>query len=209
MTTKPILFSTSMVQAILNASKTQTRRKIKYNKKIANPEIGFSLFTDKDMFSVRGIHQNGEYGESFFKIPICKDDVLWVRETFADVSFGEAICPQNICYKADYSQKEIELPENKGIWKPSIFMPKAACRIFLKVTEVCVERLNYISEEDAVAEGIETFYNKKFKETRYKDPVASFCSLWKSINGKESWEQNPLVWIYKFERIEKPKNFNL
>lgn len=105
-------------------------------------------------------------------------------------------------------------------WKPSLFMPKEAARIFLKVTNVRCERLQDISEEDAIAEGISfQFYDTDFKEEmpRYKNylnklfqtssPIYSFASLWRKINGKDSWKKNPWVWVYDFERIEKPENF--
>ena len=75
-------------------------------------------------------------------------------------------------------------------WKPSIFMPKEACRIFLKVTDVRVERLQSISEADARAEGV--------------DSVDAFFALWQKINGTESLAANPWVWVYEFEVIPKP-----
>ena len=102
-------------------------------------------------------------------------------------------------------------------WKPSIFMPKAACRIFLEVTNVRVGRLNDISENDAIAEGV--LKHSDFGSTGYIlytepeaaytdiDAVYSFQSLWESINGKQSWEANPWVWVYDFKRVEKPENF--
>lgn len=123
-------------------------------------------------------------------------------------------------------------------------MPKEAARIFLKVTNVRVERLQDISEDDAIAEGIDRFENTLFNETRYKDytdgkrrdkefnqypetakqigyshfggnpwpdwrdPISSFQTLWQSINAKKHpWDSNPWVWVYEFERIEKPENF--
>lgn len=90
-------------------------------------------------------------------------------------------------YKADYPN--LKIPK----WKPGIHMPKEACRIFLKVTEVKVESLQDISQEDAKAEGVLR--------------VDLFRDLWKSINGPESWESNPWVWVISFERIKKPENF--
>lgn len=78
----PILFSDLMVKSIDLGNKTNTRRIIKYSKIIQDPQIGFSLFTDEGDFSVRGIHENGQYGESFFKKPYNKGDILYVRETF-------------------------------------------------------------------------------------------------------------------------------
>jgi hypothetical protein len=126
-----------------------------------------------------------------------------------------------------YKQKELEewLPEffKRMTWKPSIFMPKIACRIFLEVTNVRVERLNDISESDAIAEGIYAkpgsvsgtrWYTKFISKTEARleglfteSAKECFKSLWESINGKESWEANPWVWVYDFKRVEKPENF--
>lgn len=85
-------------------------------------------------------------------------------------------------------------------WKPSLFMPKDACRIFLKVTDVKVERLQDITEAEAKAEGVQVadcchaYYH-------------GFSLLWQKINGKESWEANPWAWCISFEKIEKPAGF--
>ena len=98
-------------------------------------------------------------------------------------------------------------------------MPKEACRLFLKITSIKVERLQDISEEDAIAEGVLSIPAKSFgKEFRaYVDYLASgsyypisefsFESLWQSINGEESWNANPFVWIITFEKIQKPADF--
>ncbi len=105
-------------------------------------------------------------------------------------------------------------------WNPSIFMPKEAARIFLKVTNVRVERLQDISENDAIDEGIDFFnhgyggspvgiwYRNYKYGTNNCSPKYSFQTLWDSINAKKHpWESNPWVWVYEFERIEKPENF--
>ncbi|MBC7847234.1 MAG: hypothetical protein H7Y10_12155 [Flavobacterium sp.] len=187
----PILFSTPMVQAILEGRKTQTRRIVKYPLQLKGWLVSI--------------------GESENPPPIefCPyevGDVLWVRETFAEwpkVMFQ---------YKAS-----THIGSEIGKWKPSIFMPKEACRIFLKLKQIRVERLQDISEEDAIAEGVISFFNPLFQETRFKDYMISysecreasrsFCSLWESINGLNSWNQNPFVWVYEFEQIEKPNDF--
>lgn len=134
------------------------------------------------------------------------------------------------CEEGYYSWKPGESPMK---WKPSIFMPKWASRITLRVTAVRVERLQDISEEDAVAEGLEyreeithddthIAYFKNYLQPTYKadldgevidvaneiedDPIESYKTLWQSINGKESWDQNPWVWVIEFEPIFKNVN---
>jgi hypothetical protein len=177
----PILFSTPMVQAIIDGRKTQTRRVVK----------------DK---------------AGDVKCPYGKEgDVLWVRETWAEL-------PNPDCF-GKYLYKSMGDTAEK--WKPSIFMPKEACRIFLRVKSVRVERLQDISEDDAKEEGVESWINERLasKPVLYKnyegDSAAWYCSkavtsfetLWQSINGVDSWEANPYVWVIEFERIEKPNNF--
>lgn len=112
--------------------------------------------------------------------------------------------------------------------RSSLFMPKEACRIFLQITDIRVERLQDISEEDAIMEGIFTYpfedltlcrdYMGSYKDFIKGNPygfnhgsekqlgaVASFCTLWELINGRESWIANPWVWVVSFERAEKPQ----
>src|SRR5690554_1244392 len=168
---KPILFSTPMVQAILKGLKWQTRRDVK----------------DPHAISLQGIGQTNN------ALTICRYRsrvTLWVRETWqhtkvlnvhpTDAAFGYV-------YRADAQPWE----DYEGwTWKPSIFMPKQACRLFLKITDVRVERLQSISEADAKAEGF--------------DSVDSFFALWQKINGTESLAANPWVWVYGFKVIPKP-----
>lgn len=200
----PILFSTPMVKAIAEGRKTQTRRIIKYKKNIKEPNIGFTAFTNKGEFSVRGIHENGEYGESFFKIPYMKGGMLWVRETFCPKTLAEEPPGERYWYKADYHAME-DKPCKK--WKPSLFMPKDACRLFLMVKHIRVEKLHGMTEADAKAEGIYQGVNGYYKNYLKPDwnetgetALDSFKSLWIKINGEESWNQNPYVWVVQFER---------
>lgn len=197
----PILFSTPMVQAILEGIKTMTRRVIKYKKKIENPEIGWTAFGGDREFSVRGVHENGQFGESLFKMPYQKEDILWVRETYCPTLSNDMLHKDTklpFFYKADISKgNELMVAQTMRDygykWKPSIFMPKSACRIFLKITDVRVERLQDISNSDIRNEGA-----CQFGSTTYR---LDFETLWESINGKESWKLNPWVWVIEFERI--------
>ncbi|MEC5157081.1 hypothetical protein [Chryseobacterium sp. MP_3.2] len=210
---KPILFSTEMVQAILAGRKTQTRR-------IHGLQI---INKNPDIFGLGDVVLNNHYNfyklatEKGMMIPMkyIEGDILWVRETFHDCSFYNE---KSYLYKAEFTKDERSLV----IWKPSIFMPKEACRIFLKVTNVRCERLNDISEHDAIAEGIKLLFNQDhgknlpvYQDYRFSEeigtitPTISFCSLWNSINAKKHpWKSNPWVWVYDFKRIEKPEDFN-
>lgn len=218
----PMLMSTPMVYAIENGTKTETRRIVKYNKEINDPKIGFSMFTNPNQFEVRGIHKNGEYGSSFFKLKIKKGDIIWVRETWAEAGNFASDFIDNSEVLA-YKTQEAFLLENKEKldtsywnwdkikWKPSIFMPKQACRIFLEVANVKIQRLQDITEQEAINEGI-VRYGDHFEDyidrNMYLDnAITSFKTLWQSINGTESWDQNPFVFVYQFKKVEKPVNF--
>lgn len=205
----PILFSTPMVKSILSGSKTQTRRVVK-----PQPEPPRAIYNEKDAIAIMGKKEEGtgqllrfnwatnisgrEITDGSIFTHRCPygevGHVLWVRETWAKKN-------DRIYYKADCVQS----PKYET-WKPSIFMPKAACRIYLKITNVRVERLQDISEEDAIAEGAHPiiYHTKEVleglqKERNYQE---GFKSLWQSINGEESWNQNIWVWVIEFERIE-------
>lgn len=175
---KPILFSTPMVQAILDGRKTQTRRVIKpqpldvvtyANQRVWYPEVIKCPY--------------GEIG-----------DVLWVRETFIKDK-------ESFLHKASHT-----LVEKFIKWKPSIFMPKEACRLFLQVKNIRVEQLQDITEEDAFAEGAKhgRFYGLGQIGGSTRE---GFFELWETINKKGSVNKNPWVWVIEFEKIEKPENF--
>jgi hypothetical protein len=191
---KPMLFSTDMVKAILNGTKTQTRRIVKYNKKIEEAQIGFSVFSDSDEFEVRGVHENGDYGISLFKKPINKGDIIWVRETFGYSKEGKLHFAANVC------SPKYDKPCNG--WKPSLFMPKQACRLFLEVTNIRIENLQKISRGDCMSEGCP--FQNIAKET---NPNEWYQNLWIKLNGQNSWEENPFVWVYTFKVVGRPENF--
>jgi hypothetical protein len=205
---KPILFSTPMVQAILDGRKTQTRRIIK-------PLLGATgvkdVYRRPDGLFI-GTHLPVGQGVGIthpFASKYQIGDILWVRETW-NYSGGEA--------NGKYVFRATTLDGSDYLWKPSIFMPRAAARIFLEVTDVRAERLKSISWEDAIAEGcsihdVDPMNPQAFiykypgaKEATFS-PIHSFESLWQSINGPESWDANPWVWVYEFKRVEKPSDF--
>ena len=226
---KPILFSTPMVRAILEGRKTQTRRTVvERNSEKSTAQWKFLNFHDAnpDRFPdgknqyLKVSHQKKDTRHRVHsKIQV--GDILWVRESFRKVHhYG--IKYEFYQYKAGGTSAHCEIIDTDQIlhddkWKPSIHMPKEACRIFLEVTDVRAERLQDISEEDAISEGLSKVYNKTYGESMYPDYISdrmgwylaknSFETLWKSINGKKSWKQNPWVWVYEFKQVEKPKNF--
>ena len=212
---KPILFSTEMVQAILAGRKTQTRRNIKNLKGIDHNNF---IPGDRSFLKSKGFQQlilRGDFKKAItLKPKYLTGDILWVRETFCDVSHN--LENENcFLYKADFLGTTAELVK----WKPSLFMPKEAARIFLKVTNVRCERLQDISEEDAISEGAKDSLNhddmKLLSNLDWviKRPFGNhqfgFLALWQSINAKKHpWKSNPWVWVYEFERIEKTENIN-
>lgn len=205
---RPILFSGEMVRAILDGRKTMTRRVVKSNRNdgsflVVEYEKG-KLWPyhsiDGESFDATG---NGE--EISIDIPYgMPGDRLWVRETFAEGLSNK----EGIAYRATSKWYDFEdgTPESfKEIkWKPSIFMPRWASRITLEITNVRVERLQDISEEDAKREGAngEKYRGQGFEHCIYRE---AFRTLWESINAKRgySWESNPWVWVIEFERIKE------
>ena len=145
-------------------------------------------------------------------IKIHKGDILWVRETW-QTTWNENKKSWDTIYKADGGY----WIDDDGImkWKPSIYMPKKRARIFLEVTNVRVERLQDITEEDAIAEGIERVsiapFVHRFKNylcnNKFIGPKESFKTLWMKINGIDSWKSNPWVWVYEFKQVHHPKDF--
>lgn len=197
---KPMLFSAPMVRAILDDSKTITRRQkgltqidLKATEIIQNsgwPKQG--NFTAR--FQFKNIKKDGVDGwevTNILKSPLKIGDIIWVRETFRSIEqdFGQ---PR-------YEYKATEIINRNDKWKPSLFMPKQACRLFLKVTGLRVERLQDISWEDAVNEGC-----SGYRPTQY-EPTHEFKDLWNSIN--KNWNDNPWVWVISFKRVEPPQGF--
>lgn len=224
----PILFSTDMVQAILNGSKTKTRRVVNSRNctgfGIDKTLLDFTCIYDNSPFGVK-VPQK-EYGNDDLKLNWRgtsklgkKGDLLWVRENFG---FHRDEDGDYVAFMADFAEDDSFRMDTK--WKPSIHMPKAACRIWLEITDVRVERLQDISEADAMAEGVvlESEYQilEEWKEGwrnyilpdesvfRQDTAKESFETLWDSINGKPkegkpdvSWNANPWVWVYSFKVI--------
>ena len=200
---KPMIFSTEMVRSLLNGTKTQTRRIIKVNNSL--DFMGFEIGNNYRKSHVAfGFKKNSEI-KTLVKSKYQIGDTIWVRETFAEKG-------NRIFYKAD--SDDFENAGLKGMydfkWKPSIFMPKGLARIYLKITNVRIERLQEISESDAIAEGIDysdffayKLYQKKPFFSKHISATDSYMSLFEYINGKGTWQENPLVWVYDFEVLSK------
>jgi len=215
---KPILLNTEMVKAVLDGRKTQTRRVIKVDPiMFDNPKVLSPDSCVKFDFSTGGC-QNHSAPANFINSSYTVGDVLWVRETFKPFSnIGMEDELVGVTYRADnksvmYYNKDRKEYVFYEKWKPSIHMPKKYARIFLKVTDVRVERLWDISNEDAIKEGVEKIGNtlsdvfyKNYSENQsgFNDPIVSFASLWNST-AKEpfKWDDNPYVFVYEFERVE-------
>lgn len=207
---KPILFSTPMVQAILSGKKTMTRR-------IVKPQPGEDCEAGKVPIILGNEDDWGKWywdteeGERILKF--CPygmpGDILWVRESFYDCSQVEQppcdLDPSAQDYMPRFSYKADHDDWEEVRWRPSIHMPKEACRLFLKVKSISIERLQDISEEDARSEGAgpATLHNQTGNYTH----KYGFQRLWYEINGHESWNANPWVWVIEFESVEKPKNW--
>jgi hypothetical protein len=191
MKSRPIMFSTPMVEALLRGTKTQTRRIIKTQP--VESEFGKVLYKNREL-TLNSLKNYCPYGEP--------GDELWVKETYQIIEGNRYI------YKADPLIWS-------GKWKPSLFMPKTASRITLKITQVRVEKLFDISMLDADREGVfnierddpdsccHNYTDYLNKYCCYDSPIDSFHSLWQSINGTKSWKTNPWLWVLNFEIIKQ------
>lgn len=221
MAIKPILFNTEMVKAILDGRKTCARRVIKPQpqSRLCYTYAGSHKgCIGKWTYPNKGAHEF--LGEEYklpenlmdeelrkrWNPPYHTDDILYVRETWS-----EAYEEGTYIYRAD--DKLADLPtfkkSSKLIYRPSIYMPKEAARIWLKVTNVRVERLQKISAESALAEGADKYIhtNGGLDENM---TITSFIGIWNSTIKKSDidrygWDANPYVWIIEFERCEKPE----
>jgi hypothetical protein len=214
---RPILFSGAMVRAILNGTKTQTRRIGKYQMDSAT-----ELAVETSMHATKGLTYMATYrafpdgGSARWGLCECPygiiGDKLWVRETFRLTDSNDCACYDPCNCKSGLPVYRADCPCEESKWKPSIFMPRWASRITLEITGVRVERLNDISEEDALAEGAMEWWSgmtRREQEEIYgggRGPIGAYKDLWFSINGKGSWELNPYVWCISFNPLSPAAN---
>lgn len=213
---RPILFSAPMVRAILAGTKTQTRRVLNH------PHAA-----DVDVWADRGdgtfemgiCEAGATAGMGSMRCPYGKPgDQLWVRETWGTWNSVDNLSPSEV---GEIDRSEVRLwyratnncdRGQLGRWRPSIHMPRWASRIDLEVTGVRVERLQCISQEDAIAEGADCWVcGGRIDGTSENDcacfhtkseAVPSYEMLWESINGRGSWAKNPWVWVVEFKAVQ-------
>ncbi|WP_422096847.1 hypothetical protein [Variovorax sp.] len=189
---RPILFSAPMVRALLDGTKTQTRRVVKPQPDSISPDgIPARFFHQRAIGSGYPVQIRSPYGQL--------GDRLWVRETWQAVRGDDRarhICtsPRPDVGWIEYAATPRE-DEPAYKWRPSIHMPRWASRIDLEVTGVRIERLQDISEADARAEGYDIG-----PPPCIDDPVRWYRYLWEQLNGAGSWDANPWVWVVMFRR---------
>lgn len=227
---KPILFNTEMVRAILDGRKSVTRRVIKPQPKMQLSYICMGHRHGKWTYPPPNCVEQSGWPEKYRRIdkltaedcnrywtpPCHTDDILYVREAW------NGNWSDHYIYKADGGSAKAAGYGEEPKWNPSIHMPKEAARLFLRVTGVRVERLQDISEEDAISEGIEKRSVPVINASgvlEYRIPGTNsvcisgrgaFSNLWNSTIKMDKlpvhgWDANPWVWVIKFERCERPK----
>lgn len=221
MSVKPILFNTEMVRAILDGRKSCTRRIVKGF--IPNNAVwGYTAFTPKGRISCRGTFADG-YGEKFFKPPYQPGDILYIRETWERFECWNCDgdergnCPKepkkSVLDKTCgcYMYRATDEISGDAKWHPSIHMPKEAARIWLKVTDVRVERLKDITGLSVQKEGIEVEPNECAGKFDFVSELfLLFQRLWDSTIKKSDldrygWDANPYVFVIEFVKIDKPE----
>lgn len=194
-----MIFNGPMVKAILSGQKTQTRRTMK-----VQPVLNGSFYEvygagwSKGVKSVPVVNGHSLSNNCPFG---AVGDRIWVRETFAKGLSTKS----TLAFRATHKPEDLEDGFWETIkWTPSIHMPRWASRILLEITNVRVERLNDISEEDAQAQGVTpSAHAITPPEAVYR---VGFSELWRSIYGDENWEKNPWVWVIEFKRVQEQSN---
>lgn len=227
MTERGMIFNSEMVRAILDGRKTQTRRIVKgadgavkfFKEWDINGKEVFVVLGEKDHTGMNPVL--GAISSPFGAV----GDRIWVRETFQGPLVHEELFEEYRAYPEKFETPEYcEYAADGGVrpeycdlddnlrhgWLPSIHMPRWASRILLEISDVRVERLNAISEEDARAEGIIDGGCLNCGEPEpcgcanpEPDATDAFAYLWQSIYGQENWNANPWVWVIEFKRIEE------
>lgn len=215
----PILFNAPMVRALLDGSKTQTRRIVK--------KVGLAAPAPQSVIDGAATYAGGMVAHCPYGQP---GDRNWVRETWGVIShawdeacnlidwapdrpataisempFGQGYYSGHVIYAADgafeWSGDDDADGDPRSAWHPSIHMPRRASRILLEIVSVRVERLNDCSDADARAEGTPGGHGVIPSYNYNATPNEHFSHLWESINGARSWASNPWVWVIEFKRV--------
>ncbi|WP_396615482.1 hypothetical protein ACHZ97_14500 [Lysobacter soli] len=197
---RPILFSAPMVRAILDGRKTQTRRVVKPFPDLVTDDGVPARFTPRDA-------ELGRLGAVITCPHGQPGDRLWVRETWAHVPSTAYRCSTGVqqiddptspgmaaVYAADWERSA------PGRWRPSIHMPRWACRLLLEVTAVRAERLQDISDDDARSEGCVGGHGSIPGYGYSATAGEHFAHVWRELYGDDSWTANPWVWVIDFKR---------
>lgn len=214
---KPILFNTEMVRTLMDGRKSVTRRTVK-----PQPEGAHTVLDcDDETHTFELLCGNGGAGSIFadwneaIKAPYWPGDILYVRETWGDYSECQPGGAGYYLYRADFldGAKHYDADGHKcdlPRWHPSIHMPKEAARLFLRVTDVRVERLQDITSADCQKEGVDLtdLENLGVGIINHEVYTQEFQALWDSTVKKANlllygWDANPWVWVIEFERITK------
>lgn len=199
---KKIMFNDrfGLTEAVIQGNKTVTRRIINPHKAITSEKIGYSALTPDNHIEIRGYHENGAYGSSFFKKPYKVGEIVAVAQSYETVFYDEHCAlptdtdPQ--CNGAGFKNKMFVKAE---------YMPHK-----IRITAVRSEKLQDITNEDCLREGIKIFeeincfgFNNIDNEERsvFQNIKTAYASLIDKINGKGTWERNPFVWRIEFELI--------
>lgn len=229
---RPILFSAPMVRALLAGTKTQTRRVAPISDLTITPQsngmVTWNVRFSKPTKGVLVSHSGGKLTDEQARRIIASEfnpygqpgDRLWVRETYAIVPRTAYRCSDGVqqtlrpdddhdaaIYREGWSRSR-----GGFRWRPSIHMPRWASRITLEIISVRVERLQDISEADAIAEGMHAdagcrkdddaaAFHRIGAVRGDSFPIARYAALWESINGPGSWDANPWVWVVEFKRM--------
>jgi len=193
---RPILFSAPMVRALLDGNKTQTRRVVKVESTMGRD-------------SILAPHKGRKYAATYLLPDHASDatacspygqpgDRLWVREKWAAPHSQDGMKPGHMYIDESFIHYAASEPLGGLLWRPSIHMPRWASRILLEITSVRAERLQAINEVDAIAEGAPWAACGSPQEGSHK---AGYAQLWEAINGPDSWQANPWVWVIEFKKV--------
>lgn len=213
---RPIIFNGEMVRAVLDGRKAQTRRIINWRGLDEGLNLQFSGLRASEEPNGWVIESNSRTSSEWRCQPTpcpfgAVGDRLWVRETFRVHSRATDVA--TLVYKASeqqsWTQQTHRVPIEKcnkpavvDTWTPSIHMPRWASRITLEITGVRVERLNSMTEKDALAEGCLGGHDSIPGYQYSATPHEHFHHVWQSIYGADSWQANPWVWVIEFKRVE-------